>query len=65
MGSADWPCADHMHFPKKKISLAILTKLSMWLGVQSVLSGDKMWTFEQKEEQRRQDETAFFHNAED
>ncbi|CAI9598008.1 unnamed protein product [Staurois parvus] len=33
--------------------------------VQSVLSGGKMWTFEQEEEQRRQDQTSFLHNAED
>ncbi|CAI9607164.1 unnamed protein product, partial [Staurois parvus] len=45
---------------RKKNSLAIHTKLSMcrMATVQSVLSGDKMQTFEQEEE-------TFLHNAED
>ncbi|CAI9570743.1 unnamed protein product [Staurois parvus] len=50
-----------MHSLKKKnLSLAIHTKLSMcrMATVQSVLSGEG-------EEQRRQDQTAFLHNAED
>ncbi|CAI9564716.1 unnamed protein product [Staurois parvus] len=57
-----------MHSPKKKkTSLAIHTKLSMcrMATVQSVLSGDKTWTFEQEEEQRRQDQTAILQNAVD
>ncbi|CAI9586015.1 unnamed protein product [Staurois parvus] len=47
-----------MHSPKKKkkTSLAIHTKLSIW--TQSVLSGEE-------EDQRRQDQTAFLHNVED
>ncbi|CAI9545094.1 unnamed protein product [Staurois parvus] len=57
-----------MHSPKKKkTSLAIHTKLSMcrMATVQSVLSEDKTWTFEQEEKQRIQDQTAFLHNVED
>ncbi|CAI9590967.1 unnamed protein product, partial [Staurois parvus] len=43
LDSADWPCADHMHSPKKKKpSQAIHTKLSMCrVSTQYVLSGDK------------------------
>ncbi|CAI9587696.1 unnamed protein product, partial [Staurois parvus] len=33
--------------------------------VQSVFSGDKRWSFKQGKEQRRKDQTAFLHNAED
>ncbi|CAI9582620.1 unnamed protein product, partial [Staurois parvus] len=29
LDSADWPCGDHMHSPRKKKSLDIHTKLSM------------------------------------
>ncbi|CAI9553109.1 unnamed protein product [Staurois parvus] len=57
-----------MHSAKKKItSLAIHTKLSMCKRptVQSVLSGDKRWSLEKGEGQRRRDQTAFLHNAED
>ncbi|CAI9575826.1 unnamed protein product [Staurois parvus] len=55
LDSADWSCADHMHSPKKKNSLAIHTKLSMCRmdTVQSVLSGEE-------EEKRSQDQTAIY-----
>ncbi|CAI9573467.1 unnamed protein product [Staurois parvus] len=69
MTSAHWPCADHMLSPKKKKKnfLAIHTKLSMCKmpTVQSALSGDKRWSLEKGEEQRRKDQKAFIHNAED
>ncbi|CAI9578547.1 unnamed protein product, partial [Staurois parvus] len=53
LDSADWPCADHMHSPKKKIKLS----MCRMAAVQSVLSGDKTWTFEQEEEQRSHAQT--------
>ncbi|CAI9571135.1 unnamed protein product [Staurois parvus] len=48
--------------PRKKTSLAIHTKLSkcMCLRVQSVLSGDKTWTYEQKEGQRNRIRRPFY-----
>ncbi|CAI9538200.1 unnamed protein product, partial [Staurois parvus] len=65
LDSADWPCADHLHSPKKKkkTSLPIHTKLSMCMPM--VQSRDKTWTFEQEEGQRSQNQTAFLHYAED
>ncbi|CAI9546353.1 unnamed protein product, partial [Staurois parvus] len=40
LDSADWPCVDHMHFPKKKKNcLAIHIKLSMCRVTPHVLSG--------------------------
>ncbi|CAI9612359.1 unnamed protein product [Staurois parvus] len=65
--SADWPCADHMHSPKKKNnSLAIHTKLSVCsLPLASVPSGDIRETLEKGEDQRRQYQTFFLHDVED
>ncbi|CAI9564016.1 unnamed protein product [Staurois parvus] len=56
-----------MHSPKKKkTSLEIHTNLSMCIvSPHHVLSGDKRGTLEEGEDQISQDQTAFFHNAED
>ncbi|CAI9544815.1 unnamed protein product [Staurois parvus] len=56
-----------MHPPKgKKNSLAIHTKLSMSrVTPRTVLSGDESGTMEEGEDQRSQDQTAYFHNAEE
>ncbi|CAI9614325.1 unnamed protein product, partial [Staurois parvus] len=54
LDSADWPCAGHIHSPRKekKKPLAIHTKLSM-CTVTPLLSGEG-------EDQRTEDQTAFF-----
>ncbi|CAI9600066.1 unnamed protein product, partial [Staurois parvus] len=67
--SADWPCSDHMHSPKKtkNTSLAIPTKLSMVQSdsTQYVLSGDKWGTLEKGRIREVRIKTAFLHTAED
>ncbi|PIO39787.1 hypothetical protein AB205_0034600 [Aquarana catesbeiana] len=42
LDSADWPCADHMHPPKKKNNVAIHTKLSMCRVTPKALSYQEM-----------------------
>ncbi|CAI9573723.1 unnamed protein product, partial [Staurois parvus] len=52
--SADWPCADHMHSPKKNTHQ---TEHMQSVSTQYVLSGDKRGTLEEGEDPRSQDQT--------
>ncbi|CAI9611448.1 unnamed protein product [Staurois parvus] len=57
-----------MHSPKKKNNLSSNTHQTEHLqsvSTRYVLSGNKRGTLEEGEDQRRQDHTAFLHNAED
>ncbi|CAI9545084.1 unnamed protein product [Staurois parvus] len=53
-----------MHSPKKKKNLSSNTHQTEHVHV-TTDSVCIMWSFEQEEGQRRKDQTAFLHNAED
>ncbi|CAI9609046.1 unnamed protein product [Staurois parvus] len=64
LDSADWPCADHMHSPKKKTNLSSNTHQIEHVHVTTGYVCIR-WSFQQEEGQRIKDQTVFLHNAED